>query len=247
MSRVVSGIVVSVALGAALSGCSVPSVPVIQPNEAQPAPKTFMGPKISAENAASNFAQVVKRVGPVAERLCNEEGREDRCDFVILIDERTDQPANAFQTEDAQGRPLIIFTLPLVQEAQNQHELAFILGHEAAHHIEGHIERSATNARVGAAVFGGLATVYGYGTYTAKMAADLGAQVASRHYSKSYELAADELGARIAAQAGYDPVIGARYFERIPDPGNKVFGTHPANSQRQETVRKAAEAAANGA
>lgn len=247
MSRFFSGIVAGVAVVAALAGCSVPTMPVVQSDgEAVPS-KTFMGPAVSAERAESNFAAVVQRVGPVAERLCKEKGREDRCDFVILVDDRTDQPANAYQTEDAQGRPLILFTLPLIQEARNRDELAFILGHEAAHHIEGHIQRSATNARIGAAVFGGLASVYGYGGSTVQMASDLGAKLGARHYSKNYELAADAMGARIAAEAGYDPVRGAEYFERIPDPGNQFFGTHPANTQRQETVRQAVEDAGSGA
>ena len=39
--------------------------------------------------------------------------------------------------------------------------------------------------------------------------------------------------------AGYDPVRGAAYFTRIPDPGNKFLGTHPPNASRIETVRQA--------
>ena len=40
-------------------------------------------------------------------------------------------------------------------------------------------------------------------------------------------------------QAGYDPVLGATYFTRIADPGNKFLGTHPPNSARIAAVRAA--------
>jgi predicted Zn-dependent protease len=65
----------------------------------------------------------------------------------------------------------------------------------------------------------------------------LGASVGSRQYSKEYELEADALGAEIAFAAGYDPLRGAAYFDRIPDPGDRFLGTHPANARRKEVVR----------
>ena len=33
-------------------------------------------------------------------------------------------------------------------------------------------------------------------------------------------------------KAGFDAVRGAAYFTRIPDVGNRFFGTHPRNSDR---------------
>ncbi|MFV0335594.1 MAG: M48 family metallopeptidase [Tropicimonas sp.] len=232
MPRFLPGLVSSLALVAALSGCEVPTTP------AQPVQPVDDGPRVPAQRAARNFVTVVERVEPVAEQVCRERGRVPRCDFQILVDDRPGQPSNAFQTEDEQGRPTIIFTLALIEDARNQDELAFILGHEAAHHIEGHIARSTTNANIGAAVLGGLAAAYGYGDGTVQTAANIGAAVGQRQYSKEYELAADSLGARIAARAGYDPVAGAAYFARIPDPGDRFLGSHPANSRRQEAVRQ---------
>ena len=45
-------------------------------------------------------------------------------------------------TLQAQGRPVIFFTLGLIADARNSDELAFVLGHEAAHHIAGHLAAS---------------------------------------------------------------------------------------------------------
>jgi len=42
----------------------------------------------------------------------------------------------------------------------------------------------------------------------------------------------------IAFRAGFDPLAGALYFDRIDDPGNRFLGTHPANADRIAVVRR---------
>ncbi len=183
------------------------------------------------------FADVVQRVEPIAERECRSRTSGVNCDFKILVDDRANAPSNAFQTLDDNGRPILVFTLRLIDEARNADELAFVMGHEAAHHVRGHIARQRENAAAGAVIFGGLATLAGTDPEAAQR---IGAQVGARTYSKDFELEADALGTVITARAGYDPVRGSQFFNRIPDPGDRFLGTHPPNAQRIETVRRTA-------
>jgi len=67
-----------------------------------------------------------------------------------------------------------------------------------------------------------------------------GAAVGARRFSKEFELEADALGTVIAKRAGYDPVRGAAFFARIPDPGDQFLGTHPPNAERYALVRRVA-------
>lgn len=184
------------------------------------------------------FTSVVARVEPVAERECRARTTGVNCDFRILVDDRPNQPANAFQTLDENQRPLLVFTLALLDEARNADEIAFVMGHEAAHHIRGHISRQKQNAAAGAVIFGGLASITGGDPNAIDAAQRIGAQVGARSYSKDFELEADALGTVITARAGYNPVEGAQFFNRIPDPGDRFLGTHPPNAQRIETVRR---------
>ena len=135
---------------------------------------------------------------------------------------------------------MIAFTLGLISDARNADELAFVMGHEAAHHIAGHIDRQQQNAVAGAVIFAGLATLSGGNASAVQSAQRLGAQVGARSYSKNFELEADALGTIITARAGYDPLRGAEFFARIPDPGDKFLGTHPPNASRLDTVRRTA-------
>lgn len=214
---------------------------VVQPSPGAPAQgQAAPPPRVGGAQSASNFRAVVSRVEPVAERECQRRTRSLDCDFFIFVDDRPGLPPNAFQTLDENGRPVIGFTSALIADARNQDELAFILGHEAAHHIEGHIAQTQRSAMGGALAGAVLAGVLGLDASTGQTVTDIGASVGARSYSKSFELEADALGTVIAARSGYNPVVGAQFFQRIPDPGNQFLGTHPPNADRLRTVQQVA-------
>jgi predicted Zn-dependent protease len=188
------------------------------------------------EQAIANFAAVVARVEPVAEAICRERARGTNCDLQIVVDPRPDLPPNAFQTLDRRGRPIIGFTLALLTDARNADEIAFVLGHESSHHIAGHIAKREQTAMAGALVAAVLAQGAGADAEAIRAAQDLGAEVGARTYSREFELEADAMGAEIALLAGFDPVRGAAFFDRLPDPGDQFLGSHPPNAQRKAVV-----------
>ena len=226
-----------VILGAmALSGCvAVSEGPVEQsPPQAAPAPVSTT----PGRSDLRTFAQVVRTVEPVAERECQARTSGLNCDFNIVVDDSPSKSPNAFQTLDKNGRPILAFNLALIASVRNADELAFVMGHEASHHIAGHLARQQQNATAGAVLLGGLAALTGASSGAIQTATDLGAAVGARTYSKEFELEADALGTVITKRAGYDPLLGAEFFNRIPDPGDQFLGTHPPNAQRIETVRQ---------
>lgn len=189
-------------------------------------------------NPEADFKAVAARVVPPAETVCRDISKTMRCDFLVLIDNRYPKVVNAYQTQDRSGRPVIVFSVGLLNSAQNTDELAFVLGHELSHHLAGHLQRQATNSQMGALLAGGLAAIMGGSNEVIDTATRLGGDVGARAYSKSHELEADRLGTLITMNAGYDPIIGSQFFTRIPDPGDKFLGTHPPNASRVQIVRQ---------
>lgn len=233
-------------LGFLVAGCDVAG-PVTQPTTLQPTtvqPTKVAGPATQRPTTdravARAFIQVVDQLEPVAERECRARAPRLNCDFLIVVDDRPGQPANAFQTIDDTGRPIIAFTLALIADARNVDEIAFVMAHEAAHHIEDHLGQQQRIATIGATVFGQLADASGGGDEAIRTAQELGAAIGARTYSKDFELEADRLGTIITAKAGYDPVLGSEFFFRVPDPGDQFLGTHPANADRLRIVRETA-------
>jgi predicted Zn-dependent protease len=226
--------------GILLSGCAPP--PPTLPVPASPVPARTPAPdRVGPSTAEANFRAAASRVEPVAERLCRARtSPRTNCDFLLRVHPDPRLPVNAFQSIDRAGRPILTFTRALVAEARNQDEIAFVIGHEAAHHIEGHLGRQQESAAAGAIIGGLIATVAGADSVTVDQIARAGATVGARTYSREHELEADALGTVITSQAGYDPLRGAEYFFRIPDPGDRFLGTHPPNAQRVATVRRVA-------
>ena len=218
------------ALTLLLAACSVA---VSTPQASAPASASLAAPGVRG------FAEVARAVQPVAASECRRRTRGVNCDFLVVIDPDRGAAPNAFQSLDETGRPVLTFTATLIDSTRNMDELAFILSHEAAHHIAGHLIRRKQNAAAGAAVFAGLATLTGGSAADVASAQRLGAVVGARSYSKEFELEADELGTLITHLAGYNPLIGANFFTVLADPGDRFLGTHPPNAARLDAVRRA--------
>ena len=218
-----------------LAGCTVTTGPSPSP---QPSTTPAAVSRGGSPQSLADFRAVVRRVEPVAEAACRAQAPRLNCDFQIVVDDRPNLPPNAYQTLDRNGRPIIGFTRALFAEMRNRDELAFALSHEAAHHIEGHIAQTQRNATVGALAATVLGSLAGLDPTSVETAQNIGGTIGARRYSKSFELEADSLGARIAIRAGYDPLVGVQYFTRAPDPGDRFLGTHPANPDRIRIVQQ---------
>ncbi|HMM07572.1 MAG TPA: M48 family metallopeptidase [Paracoccus solventivorans] len=232
------------AAAAALAGCGVPGDIPMPPPGLPPADpviiKTTSGAPATPQAAASNFTAVIRAMEPAVERECALRRRQPiNCDFQFVVDDRPGLDINAFQTLDDNGRPIIGFTLALIAAARNADELAFVVGHEASHHILNHLNQRSGAARAGAVIMSGIVAASGADLATIQAAQQMGAQVGARYYSRDWELQADYLGAILALNAGFDPVRGAEFFARIPDPGDRILGSHPSNVQRQAQVARA--------
>ncbi len=188
------------------------------------------------------FVDVAQKVEPVGEAQCRKKNPNRNCDFQVQLDLDPAAPANAFQTVDRSGRPVVIFTGTMLKSFRNSDEMAFVMSHEMAHHILGHLDQQRINAVKGAVFLGELVSLEGGTPEQVANAQYVGAVVGARSYSKAFELEADTLGTIITHQAGYRPSIGVKYFDAIPDPGDAFLGTHPANPDRirlvNQTIRK---------
>ena len=194
----------------------------------------------TAAGAARSFVTVMRKMEPAVEReSLQRRSQPINCDFQFDVDDRAGLEPNAFQTVDSTGRPIIGFTLSLIASARNADELAFVVGHEASHHILGHLDQKNRAATAGAVLGSILGSYTGGNPEVVRTAQQIGASISSRTFSKEWALQADYMGALITLNAGYDPRNGARFFERIPDPGDRILGSHPSRASRIAQVDRA--------
>lgn len=209
--------------------------------------------RISFIEGADRFDRVARRIEPHAEAMCRQETPDRDCDLHIRIETDPRQPANAYQTVNSDG-PLIIVTSALLEGTRNDDEVAFVMGHEAGHHIARHLDKQAQQQMAGALILGVAAAYANSGSYTSQYQAqknienamNAGSNLGSVAYSQTYELEADMLGAYITEAAGYNAEAGSLLFARREggnvagaDGAMSLWSTHPRSPQRIATVRYA--------
>lgn len=233
------------ALAACTTAYETPPAPPDATAAARPAPPTG-----GSARSARDFARVAARVEPAAEAFCREtspSAPRGYCDFVIVLERDPRMPPNAFQTMGSDGRPVIVVGAALLGQMRDDDEIAFVLAHEASHHVARHLTRQQQNQMLGALILGGLVAATGGADTPAAQSAvrdamDIGAFVGGRSYSQNYEFEADWLGAFITERAGYDPVRGAQVFARpalAQAGGPVILSTHPGSPQRLSRVAAA--------
>jgi beta-barrel assembly-enhancing protease len=133
----------------------------------------------------------------------------------------------------------------MIQQARTEGEMAGVMAHEISHVALRHGTAQATKAQkysLGAGIAGILGTILA--GPTVGQAAQVPFVVSFLRYSREYETEADILGARIMANAGYDPRDLANMFrtiERQGGGGGGWFSDHPSPSNRYARINQEAQ------
>ena len=133
----------------------------------------------------------------------------------------------------------------LILAADNEAELAGVMGHEIAHVAARHATRQMTRGQW--ANFATLPLIFmggGVG-YAARFGASLLIPATFMKFSRGFESEADHLGVQYMYHAGYDPQQFVSMFEKMESlekkkPGSiaKIFADHPPTGDRIEAVQK---------
>ena len=132
----------------------------------------------------------------------------------------------------------IYVTLGLLARMRNEAQLAFILGHEAAHVQERHSVESLKDRRT-KVVAAHIADLMLLGTSVAYI--PFAASMAS--YSREMESEADAVGVRLAAAAGYSLPAALDVFQMLDEVKSaeavrgSIYQDHPGNRRRAEALR----------
>ncbi|HEY8185331.1 MAG TPA: M48 family metalloprotease [Pyrinomonadaceae bacterium] len=136
----------------------------------------------------------------------------------------------------------------MIEAAHSEGEMAGVMAHELSHVALRHGTAQATKAQK----YGLLAGILGIGGQILGGPAGAAAQIAGQgvgvyflKFSREYETEADLLGARIMANAGYDPHDLANMFKTIEQQsgggGGGFLSDHPSPSDRYARINQEAQ------
>jgi Zn-dependent protease with chaperone function len=154
-----------------------PAPPSTKPPAPASPPSPTAAPPARGQSALADYRRVAPRVEAAAEAFCRQEypSRPNNfCDFDLRLIDDPRAPPNAFQTVGRDGRPIIGITTSLLAQTGSPDEIAFVLSHEAGHHLANHLSRQQAQSLAGALIFGTIAAGLGGGDSVTD-AMDLGA------------------------------------------------------------------------
>jgi len=133
----------------------------------------------------------------------------------------------------------------LIEAASNEDELAGVLAHEIAHVVARHGADQAMRSGLMGAGLGALGGLLGRGASStiSKMAAEMVATGVFMRFSRQAEREADQIGARILYDAGFNPRAMISFFDKLaglqknqPNAVQKFFSSHPSPAERSENL-----------
>lgn len=254
----------TVAIPLALTGCAGTELhqEAVTSNDLHEARRQMDSAPLPAEKGTAGYEQhtmvkrVEERIRPATQKVCKRTLEAETCQTqyakIKVSVKPEDETINAYA--DVNGN--VVFYGGLVRRAGSDDEIAGVMGHEMAHVLLRHNEKSSTNQAVGLVV-GGLISAVVVGSmgpcYTAQCSqaqSDLletgmaaGAAAGAVTYSPEMELEADQLGAYIVKEAGYDVAKARNFFIRMARTDRQAAArghkgavgymlTHPADDAR---------------
>lgn len=162
-----------------------------------------------------------------------------------------------YEFDVVNARDINAFALPggpmyvnrgMIEAARNEGEMAGVMAHEIAHVALRHATAQATKQGSWKNQLGMIGMILGgavVGGQTGAQLGMLGAQAWMTKYSREYETQADILGARIMADAGYDPRDLANMFRTIAQEGGgrgpDWLSSHPNPDNRYQNINREAQ------
>jgi beta-barrel assembly-enhancing protease len=182
------------------------------------------------------LTEYVTRVG---NRLVGAQEARDS-GFPFTFEVVADPSINAFALP---GGPMFINT-GLLKAVDNEAQLAGVMGHEMSHVILRHGTNQASKSKLielpavlGSQVAGGSLV----GQLT-QLGIGLGANSVLLKFSRSAESQADLMGSHLMAEAGYNPIEMARFFEKLNAQGGgrtiQFFSDHPNPDNRERAIEQ---------
>jgi beta-barrel assembly-enhancing protease len=124
-----------------------------------------------------------------------------------------------------------------IEAADNEAELAGVIGHEIGHVALRHGTKQATK-QAPFAILGGFLGGNGVAAIIAKIGTGFAANSILLKYSRDDERQADLLGAQILYDSNYDPQYLVTFFEKLDTKqrGSDFFSSHPGPEDRIRTI-----------
>ncbi len=148
------------------------------------------------------------------------------------------------------GGGYVFITQGLIEHVESEAQLAYVVSHEMAHQLKGHVRMTQTRAEIGSILVLAAAIAVGAATGSSELmraTMNLGGVAAAASlapFSRAEETEADLIGLEIVEAAGYDPREASKIMDSMKairdkyGTGVTILSTHPPVEAREEHIRR---------
>ena len=193
----------------------------------------------NTDSRASRITEIGNKVSIAAEKFLNENGYAHRLDNFSWSFKTVDDPTlNAWCMPGGK----VCFYTGLVDLADNDDQLAAVMGHEIAHAVAKH-GNERMSQQMAVAGIASLATMSQSENSQANSIFDLvfrgTTTIGMLKFSRVHETESDKMGLVFMKLAGYDPYQAISFWEKMAQNGAKVpeiLSTHPSDQTRIDDI-----------
>lgn len=194
--------------------------------------------QVESQMKVLNDQEIGEYIDSIGQKLAKSSRRPDMTYHIKVIDS---DEINAFALPGG----YLYVNRGLIEAADNEAELAAVMGHEIAHVTERHATKQYTQAQlyqiastIGSVVVGGPAGRAG------QMVSGLGGALLFRKFSRMDEAEADHYGLEYMVKSSYDPHAAITLFEKLLrmeksklSTLDTLFATHPPTEERVQDIQ----------
>jgi thiamine biosynthesis protein ThiS len=209
--------------------------------------------QLGEESAAQVRKQMTVINDPVLTAYVNHVGKK------LAASQEATESGFPFSFEVVADPSINAFALPgghmfintgLLRAVDNEAQLAGVMGHEMSHVILRHGTNQASKANLIQLPAALAAQMVGKGSMMSQLAQlgiGVGANSVLLKFSRTAESQADLMGSHLMAEAGYDPMEMAHFFNKLSSPGAGALGSvaqfmsdHPNPDNRERAIEQEA-------
>ncbi len=194
---------------------------------------------VLSRSESPEASRILDQVNRVSTRIIEASGLKDRYNWEVVVVKSNDR--NAYVLPNGK----IVVYMGLLRIAQNEGQIAAVIGHEVAHLAARHKAERLSQLLLAETALSTVDLALANSKYRPMIGAALGLGIQYAvilPYSRQHESEADHIGLFYMAKAGYDPSEAIRLWEEMEKAKGHTswdfLSTHPSNENRRVRLQE---------
>lgn len=193
---------------------------------------------VMSRSESPEASRILDQVNRVSARIIEASGLKDRYDWEVVV-----VKSNATNASVLSNGKIVVYG-GLLRVAQNEGQIAAVIGHEVAHLAARHKAERLSQLLLAETALSAVDLALANSKYRPMIGSALGLGIQYAvilPYSREHEFEADHIGLLYMAKAGYEPSEAVKFWDRMEQSEGRtswdLLSTHPTHENRRTRLQ----------